>query len=150
MVHKRCRSEVIGPLWSLNRPMALALSASMPSGDPVIVDLRSRLLDLVGRKPLPIRNRTLSTTVFNIDTYPRPWPANSIYVGHGPRRPGLNPSPWGSPSLSCESLSCCKSTQFLEYGRRRADALLWLSPLINQNLICHCRETNVMHTTSLS
>ena len=66
----------------------------MPSGDPVIVDLRSRLLDLVGHKPLPIRNRTLSTTVYNIDTYPRPWPANSIYVGHGPRRSGLNPSPW--------------------------------------------------------
>ena len=69
----------------------------MPSGDPVIVDLRSRLLDLVGRKPLPIRNRTLSTTVLNIDTYPHPWPANCIYVGHGPRRSGLNPSPWGSP-----------------------------------------------------
>ena len=87
-----------GPLWESNSRMALALAASMPVGDPEIVELRLVIDEFLnGDAPAVVMPAAWTTPLYNAATLARPWPANYIYVGHGPIGSGLNPSPWGSP-----------------------------------------------------
>ena len=145
IIHERVRSSLLGPapgntgsLWDRNHSMALALSASMPTGILAVNALRVRLHNLIGRRAFPGIRRNVHTTVVNFDTFNRPWPSNYMYVGHGPLGSAQNASPWGCPYMASSSFSCTSTSSFMDYGRNRADLYQWLLPLVNKNLICHC------------
>ena len=85
-----------GPLWTNNLGMARVLAATIPSGNPSVVQLREDLASLLsGPTRYPMVPANWTTQVINISTIERPWPSNYIYIGHGPRGSGFNPSPWG-------------------------------------------------------
>ena len=138
-----------GPLWHANGPLARVLAATIPSGDPVIVDLRMEIGFIIGFTVpdvfLPVE---WETPVLNFDDVDRPWPASSIYVGHGPHGCGMNPSPWGSPYASTSMAdSCPYDERFILYAEARADVVYWLRPLVGKKLICHCSQK--CHATQL-
>ena len=123
-----------GPLWTANGPLARVLAATIPSGEKMVVDLRMEIGSIIGFTPpetfLP---DDWETPVFNVANLNRPWPANSIYVGHGPRGCGLNPSPWGSPYASASSANQCPyDERFVLYAEARADVVYWLRPLVGK------------------
>ena len=138
-----------GPLWHANGPLARVLAATIPSGDPVIVDLRMEIGSIIGLTVpdvfLPVE---WETPVLNFDDLDRPWPASSIYVGHGPHGCGMNPSPWGSPYASASMAETCPyDERFVLYAEARADVVYWLRPLVGKKLICHCSQK--CHATQL-
>ena len=127
-----------GPLWSNNPPMARTLAASMPSGAPLVVSLRRSLRDIIGYEDPEPGVIAVELSIIGIAVVERPWPLDAVYVGHGPIGSGLNPSPWGSPYAVGNS--CGRSALFVNYVRQRADARLWLLPLLNKRLVCHCEN----------
>ena len=120
-----------GNLWAANPPMALTLVASMPSGLAPVVCIRQELVEIVGALDFPDNGRLVDAAVVNVASFVRPWPMDFVYVGHGPRGCGLNPSPWGSPFLDANSQLCRRDARFVAYGRSRADRVSWLRPLLN-------------------
>lgn len=87
------------------------------------------------------------TSVFNIAALAQPWPASYVYVGHGPRGCGLNPSPWGSPYASSALCDRCPyDDRFLRYAEARADLLYWLRPLVGK-VWCAIAVENAMPPT---
>ena len=135
-----------GPLWESNSRMALALAASMPVGDPEIVELRLVIDEFLnGDAPAVVMPAAWTTPLYNAATLARPWPANYIYVGHGPIGSGFNSSPWGSPfAVSLLSAGCPYDSRFIPYARNRADIVYWLRPLVGKCLVCHCGEKIAM------
>ena len=118
----------------------------------MVVDLRMELESIIGFAPpelfLP---DDWETPVFDFAALAQPWPANYIYVGHGPRGCGLNPSPWGSPYASASLVDQCPhDEQFVRYAEARADLLYWLRPLVGKRLICHCsKKCHATHLVAL-
>ena len=110
----------------------------MPSGAPLVVNLRRNLRSIIGYEVPEPGVIAVELCIINIDVVERPWPLDAIYVGHGPLGSGLNPSPWGSPFAIGNT--CERSTAFIGYARQRADARLWLLPLLNKRLLCHCEN----------
>ena len=129
-----------GCLWVTNPPMALTLAASMPSGLAPVVRIRQELREIIGAPVVPDNGRLVDAAVVDFSGFIRPWPMDFIYVGHGPRGCGVNPSPWGSPFVNADSQLCRRDARFVAYGRCRADRVSWLRPLINKNFVCHCKH----------
>ena len=139
-----------GPLWSTNLPMARALAATMPSGDAVVVELRTELAAIINvSNNEPMLPAGWDASIFDAVALLRPWPSHCIYVGHGPNGSGFNPSPWGSP-YSSPSLAagCPYDSRFMLYARTRADVIYWLRPLVGKCLVFHCGE-NSCHAADL-
>ena len=103
------------------------LAATIPSGNPSVVQLREDLASLLScptRYPMVPANWT--TPFINISTIERPWPSNYIYIGHGPRGSGFNPSPWGPPfCTSSISTNCPYDSRFVAYAYSRAVPARW-------------------------
>ena len=129
-----------GPLWLSNRPLALALAASFPSGDAHVVRLRTRIGELAGGFSGGWSSIVASVPplVFSVLSVPRPWPADAVYVGHGPSGSGFAASPWGSPFADSTAAFCSSDHRFEQYAVSRADRIGWLAPLCNKRLLCHC------------
>ena len=63
---------------------------------PHIVSLREELRGLIHGSARPMAAPVaLSPSLACVESTPRPWPLDAVYVGHGPIGSGLNPSPWG-------------------------------------------------------
>ena len=129
-----------GPLWLSNRCLALTLAASFPSGDARVVRLRARIGELAGGFSGGWSSIVASVPplVSSVLSVPRPWPADAVYVGHGPADSGFAASPWGSPYADPLVSSCCADDRFERYAASRADRIGWLAPLCNKRLLCHC------------
>ena len=64
-----------GPLWESNLPMALALSATMPVGEPEIGELRLVLDEFLSDAiSVPVLPSSWVTPIFDAATLVRPWP----------------------------------------------------------------------------
>ena len=82
--------------------LALVLSATIPSGDPVIVDLRRRLLALLPWLPVPVVSPTLPLLEHgSFESCP---PSSSVvYIGCGTTDPQSRPSALCNPFSSFHS-----------------------------------------------
>ena len=125
--------------------MALVVSASAPSGDPHIVDLRDRIVSL-----MPFRSQP------NIGYLPRPWvrhvagefhqyPSSRIYIGFGFSDSQRRPSQWANPYYFLTSNTVEAYDLFGQYLRARADLREWLYPLRGAELICDCSHGDNCH-----
>ena len=133
-----------GQLWESNLSLALALSASMPSGCATIAGIRDELCSACGLSaPVLYRPDAFPCCVHSFDL---PFPANAgfcegyIYIGSGTPDGRTGASPWGSP-FGCDATND-QDGLFLEYARCRADVVFWLAPLIGKKLVCDCLKTN--------
>ena len=123
-----------GPLWLANGPLARVLAATIPSGEKMVVDLRTEIVSLIGfTVPELFLPDDWETPVYNIAALEQPWPANYIYVGHGPRGCDHHPSPWGSPYAPASVADQCPyDERFTVYAEGRADLVYWLRPLVGR------------------
>ena len=115
----------------------------MPSGKDRVVDARSCIFDLL-LGPRPTQSILHSpSVVFDVSDFAMPLPDDCVYVGHGPLGSGWRPSPWGNPFLSASDVTCkADCVDFYEYLESRADVEVWLAPLRNCKLLCHCRNSD--------
>ena len=143
-----CEAHSPGILWKSNSQLALALSASMPSGDPAIVLLRNEIIDFCGLAPAIIFRPLTFPIILEVQLDPvarANFIDGEIYIGSGHASAQLLPSPWGSP-FGCESTSSAPE-RFAEYAASRADTVRWLAPLVGRRLVCHC--CNSVHHASV-
>ena len=120
--------------------LALTLSASVPSGNPKVIALRSqisalRLINLpaVTRPAVFPHCVTLKSLPFHVNAG---FADGYVYIGSGCLDADVNASPWGSP-FGCRV--CAEDCQrFSEYAFSRADHVSWLAPLVGKSLVCEC------------
>ena len=135
---------VEGELWGRSPAMALALRASVPSGNQAIVDVRDRIVSL-----MPLRGQP------NNGYLPRPWvrhvhesfheyPSSRIYIyiyiGFGLTDCQGRLSQWANPCFYFDYDYNSAYNLFSEYLRARAGLREWLSPLRNSELIRDCNR----------
>ena len=129
--HENQRQYLVGPmseLWACAPRLALILSASIPSGVPEIVRLRSCLEEgMFGDGILPgaLAQVTSDTTVTVVHRPPNsPPPAHEfIYVGEGDDV--LHPTPWSCPFVG-QTLTRDRCANYIA---SRADSRYWLALL---------------------
>ena len=132
------RQRLLGPgsvLPGRNPAVALAMRVSMPSGDPVVVALRERILEL---RPGPGFSDGPLLPCLGIDfvkEIPVPVPLDGMYIGCGDPSMRVHPSPWCNPFASTASSEEEAVAMFREYSHSRADASSWLHPLSGMRLI---------------
>ena len=80
--------------------MALVLSASMPSGDPAIVNVRNELSALMAiPRDVSLRVRP-PPCLLHIDYVCHSYPLPYLYIGNGTTDCQLRPSQWSNPYTS--------------------------------------------------
>ena len=125
--------------------MALALAATMPSGDPIIVRIRDALYNALPRQDCIGKPVVGSASVASFDSSAHPWRGDMVYVGHGPI--GTNrvlASPWGNPCLR-DIDTVCNCEGFEDYLWSRCDIREMLAPLVGKTLVCHTNEDARCH-----
>ena len=138
--HENQRQFLVGPmseLWACAPRLALVLSASIPSGVPEIVRLRSCLEEgMFGNGILPgaLAQLTSDTIVTVVHRPPNsPPPAREfIYVGVGDD--SLHPTPWSCPFVG-QTLTRDRCANYIV---SRADSRYWLALLYGACLLCTC------------
>ena len=122
LVRFRCRMSQ----EAYNRGLALAISASLPSGIQRVVDARSA----TASRLIPWHSKPTAGTcrVADFVATPTPWASDVVYVGHGPSQLGVLASPWGCPFMHDDACHC-NSDGFAEYLFARADIEYFLRPL---------------------
>ena len=130
--------ELLGPnspLWRF-KDIALTLAASIPSGDPAILDICSQIAEFnLGKASWRMSGQRLAgfftlDVLQNLETFNA---ADMILVGYSPV---CSPTPWINPLLFGEfSLS-----SFAGYYACRADRSKWLAHLYGKTLVCNCTE----------
>ena len=145
------QSGVPGSLWSTNDDLALAISASMPSGCDRIVRIRKRLFDACDLSvPAVFRPSSFPVCIFSGSLLV---PVNAgfcdgqVYIGSGNDSDicKTGASPWGSP-FGCSAVGDY-ALLFADYAKSRADADVWLAPLVGKKLVCECDTKNKSKNT---
>ena len=129
--------------------MALVLLASIPSGDPEVVVLRDRLVNLLGPIPIPPVRPGRAMCV-HCDATDRAWPSGVIYTGCGRLDVQGRPSPYCNPFLDMPDPAGALHA-FSDFLFSRADLEVFLTPLRGATLICDCSyRDNLCHTELLA
>ena len=139
----------MGQLWTCNTDLALVLAASMPSGCSSVVDIRSEIISICGLSAAQVRRPRALPTCHSLQSLSFPVKSGFcygfVYIGSGFAIVDVEASPWGSP-FGCIA-SASDELSFQDFAVSRADAEVWLAPLVGMKLVCDCCQRDQSKTS---